>query len=59
MLDDQVFFDIAPKASSLYASADLLDSGSPLRRARNDGRLGTVGGKILIVEYYALKSRET
>ncbi len=49
-LDDQVFFVVPPKASNPCASADLLDSGSSLRCARNDGRLGPVGGKNLIIE---------
>ena len=50
ILDDQVFFVILPKSSNPWASADLLDSGSPLRCARNDGRLGPVGGKNLIID---------
>ncbi len=54
LLDDQVFFVIPSKASNPCASGNILDSGSPLRCARNDGRLGPVGGKNLITEYYEL-----
>ncbi len=49
-LDDQVFLAVLPKALNPCASADLLDSGSRLRRARNEGRLCPVGGKNLIIE---------
>ncbi len=50
-VDDQILLVIPPEASNPCASAHLLDSGSPLRCARNDGRLGPVGGNNLIIEY--------
>ena len=39
------------RASNPCAYADLLDSGSQLRCARNDGRIGPVGGKKPTVEF--------